>query len=343
MMMHPACRAMAPLVALLLSMVALPAGAQQVSVESLMATADSALAAARAGVATAELKIRLEEEEMEEQAARERAAAASASASAPVVETPAPARAPAPPVAPTPENRGEVPDSRPEASPSPQAAQGDDVRPASGQEDSAAAPDASSDRLNTLLPAPVVAQAIAEAESAAGEGTRLAEDAPGAGTMEPATAIAREDRVDAGTLATTGLRDASTAALPLGDLVGTTLENGLAGAASITADWTTLFRGLVDRHPGLMPALLLLMTAAGATALALGAGIRPGRRRQAAVGHDGDTSAPAGPRPQRMRPEQRVPRDVAAVLASLEGRRGGSPLYGRDPGDGTTTAARRQA
>jgi hypothetical protein len=344
MMMHPVFRAMGPVVVLLLSMAGLPqqGGAQQVSLESLTATADSALAAARAGVATAELKMRLEEKEMEEQAARDRAAAAAAPAT-PSTTPPAPAQDPTPPRAPAPVVR---PDSdstgpngaavvggappRSEAAPEAEAPPRGDPGPGSALEDSAGAAGASSDRLNTLLPAPVVAQAIAQAEIAADQVDAMALESATANGMPGATAAA--PTVPAGAL------DPATAALPLTDRVGATLETGLAGAASITADWTTLFRELVERHPGLMPALLLLMTAAGATALAVGAGIRPGRRRRAAVGHESDPSTAASP---RMRPDQRVPRDVAAVLASLEGRRGTPPLYGRDPRDSTTPATRR--
>lgn len=348
-MMHPVCRAMGPVAVLLLSMAGLPqlGAAQQVSLESLTATADSALAAARAGVATAELKMRLEEKEMEEQAARDRATAAAAAPASPSTTPPAPAEEPVPPRAPaqaaTPAVR---PDADPgassgavvvgEATPEGEAAQEaeaspqGDAGPEAALEDSAGAAGASSDRLNTLLPAPVVAQAIAQAEIAADQVDAMALESATANGMPGATAAA--PTVPAGAL------DPATAALPLTDRVGATLETGLAGAASITADWTTLFRELVERHPGLMPALLLLMTAAGATALAVGAGIRPGRRRRAAVGHESDPSTAASP---RMRPDQRVPRDVAAVLASLEGRRGTPPLYGRDPRDGTTTATRR--
>ncbi len=350
MMMHPVCRAMGPVAVLLLSMAGLPqqGGAQQVSLESLTATADSALAAARAGVATAELKMRLEEKEMEEQAARDRAAAAVASAAAPAPGTPstrppAPAQGPTPPQAPTQVVRSDSdsvgPDGaaigggappRSDATPEAEAPPRGDAGSGSALEDSAAAAGSSSDRLNTLLPAPVVAQAIAQAESAADQVDAMAQ--------APATANGVPVATSAALTVPAGALEPATAALPLTDRVGTTLENGLAGAASITADWTTLFRELVEQHPGLMPALLLLMTAAGATALAVGAGIRPGRRRRAAVGHESDPSTAASP---RMRPDQRVPRDVAAVLASLEGRRGTPPLYGRDTRDSTTPATRR--
>lgn len=306
MMTHRVLRAMGP-VAVLLVMVGgmpAPAGAQQVSMESLMATADSGLASARAGVATAGLKLALEEKEREEQAAA-RESVTSAPAPTPTPgQPPAPASAPAPAPAPTPaaeEATAAVEEDSAAGAPFEPSLESLEV------DDSAAA--ASSDRLNTLLPAPVLAQAIAAAETV---------------TTDPA-----EPRIPMKAVAPTP----AAAGVPLAEVVGATLENGLAGAASMTADWTTLFRGLVDRHPGVMPALLLLMTAAGATALAVGAGIRPGRRRRAAGGPDGDPSAPPSPRQLRMRPDQRVPRDVAAVLASLEGRRGASPLYGRDPRD----------
>lgn len=333
MMMHPVLRTAGPLGVVLLVVAGLPAQAEarQVSLESLMATADSGLAAARAGVATAGLKLALAEKEMEEQAARERAAAASEAPGGPATGT-----APAP-VAPSTRSPAPVqePDrpGNPTAPPPTSADTGGSeagAAVASSPEDSAAA-GSSSDRLNTLLPGPLVAQAIAQAEG----GPTQAEaslPAPG-GAADPAEPGAPDAITTPEPLAAQ-VSDPAAAGVPLTDLVGTTLGNGLAGAASMTSDWTTLFRGLVDRHPGLMPALLLLMTAAGATALAVGAGIRPGRRRRAAVGHEGNPSVPAGPRPPRMRPDQRVPRDVAAVLASLEGRRGASPLYGRDPRDG---------
>jgi hypothetical protein len=110
---------------------------------------------------------------------------------------------------------------------------------------------------------------------------------------------------------------------------------GIAGAASVEATrWARLLGDAADQHPFLMPALLLLMAAVGTTVLALGAGIRPWRRGRSPDGSGQEQGMEAGepPRPHRIRQESRVPRDVEAVLASLEVRTG-RPVRATHPGD----------
>lgn len=299
-----------------------------VTEESLASTTEAGLAYARAGIATAGLK--LAAAEAERLAAEARMADSIARANR-VAPAPAPTSARTPPAA-------QAVDAGPSsASPAPPVTSGTSAT--SSPAPTTAAP---SGPVTEILRA----RAAQRSGSAAADGVQktdapFADDVPEpvalAGPLEeapPAAAAMEEAPVQteaaAGTPALDGRESPLPDALDLGSWT-----TGIAGAASVEATrWATLFGEAANQHPGLMPALLLLMAAVGTTVLALGAGIRPWRRGRSPDGvgpaHGMDGSEP--PRPHRIRQEARVPRDVEAVLASLEVRTG-RPVRGTHPGD----------
>jgi len=334
---------------LLLLLLLIPArGDAQVVVteESLASTADAGLAYARAGIATAGLKLAAAEAERRAAEARTAESLARANRGAPAV--------PPPPVAPPP--AAQTVDAGRSTVPSSTSATSDGTAPA-------AAATAPAGPVTEVLRARaaqgsgagIQGSGASRADGIQGTGAPeagrpeapLADDATG--PMEPPPAAAAmaqtpvQGEVGPGTPAADRQEIPSQNAV---ELVNWT--TGLAGVASVKATrWATLFGDAVNQHPGLMPALLLLMGAVGTAVLALGAGIRPWRRRRPADGASQGRGVEGGesPRPLRMRQEVRVPRDVEAVLASLE-LRSGRPLRATRPGDphgSLATVTRRQA
>jgi len=320
-----------------------------VTEESLASTTDAGLAYARAGIATAGLKLAAAEAERLATEARTADSIARANRAAP-------ATAPMPHVAGEPGERGTS--ANPESAMGTPAASLTPEAPAT----EAVTPPATPVSLPPAGPVTEILRARAAQGSRAAPPGRI--DATGAlETGRPDTPLAADPAasVEEAPPAAAAMHEAPVQAAvpqrtPAANPHEGTLEDavdrgrwtmGLARAASATATrWVSLFGETANQHPGLMPALLLLMAAAGTTLLALGAGIRPWRRRRSATGAaQGDGGEGESPRPPRWRQEARVPRDVEAVLASLE-LRTGRPLRAAHPGDPQGSKApvtRRQA